>query len=101
LRDLRLDQLKGQRVAAEQYVENLRSRLAVLQTRALAFRPYSASADARRMPDDLAENLVHTVNDLNVQTRNLATKTEEETELRAQFQADIERYKALHTIHTQ
>jgi hypothetical protein len=101
LRDLRLDQLKGQRVAAEQYVENLRSRLAELQSRALSFKPYNSRADARRMPDDLAENLVRTVNDLNVQTRNLAAKSEEVTELRAQFQADIERYRALHTIHEQ
>lgn len=101
LRDLRLDQLKGQRAAAELYVENLRSRLATLQTRALAFRPYNTRADARRMPDDLAENLVRTVNDLNVQSRNLAATHQEETELRAQFQADIERYRELHTIHSQ
>ena len=101
LRDLRLDQLKGQRVAAQQYVDSLRSRLATLQTRALAFRPYNSGADARRMPDDLAETLVRTVNDLSVQTRNLAAKNEEETELRTQFQADIERYRALHTIHQQ
>ena len=53
------------------------------------------------MPDDLAENLVRTVNDLNVQTHNLDAKTEEETALHEQFQADIERYRALHTIHSQ
>lgn len=101
LRDARLEQLKGQRVAAEQYVDTLRTRLTALQTRALGFRPYNTRADARRMPDDLAENLVHTVNDLNVQTRNLDAKNEEETALREQFQADIERYRALHTIHQQ
>jgi hypothetical protein len=64
-------------------------------------RPYSSRADARRMPDDLAVNLVRTVNELNAQSRELAVKTEEETALRAQFQADIERYRALHTIHSQ
>jgi Domain of unknown function (DUF4124) len=101
LRDTRLEQLKGQRVAAEQYVDTLRTRLAALQTRALGFRPYNTRAGAQRMPDDLAENLVRTVNDLNVQTRNLDAKNEEETALREQFQADIERYRALHTIHSQ
>src|ERR1700752_2970190 len=101
LRDTRLEQLKGQRVAAEQYVDTLRTRLAALQTRALSFRPYNTRAEARRMPDDLAENLVRTVNDLNVQTRNLAAKHQEETALREQFQADIERYRELHTIHSQ
>src|SRR6266481_1945535 len=101
LRDVRLDQLKGQRAAAEQYTESLRTRLATLQTRALSFQPYSSRPDARRMPDDLAENLVRTVNELNAQGHELAVKTQEETTLRAQFQADIERYRALHTIHTQ
>ena len=101
LRDARLEQLKGQRTAAQQYVDSLRTRLASLQTRAVAFRPYNPHTDARRMPDDLAENLVRTVNDLNVQTHNLDAKTAEETALRDQFQADIERYRALHTIHSQ
>jgi hypothetical protein len=53
------------------------------------------------MPDDLAEVLVRTVNELNAQSRELAVKTQEEATLRAEFQADIERYRALHTIHSQ
>src|SRR6202043_586637 len=57
LRDVRLDQLEGQRVAAEQYVDNLRSRLTTLQTRARLYRPYTERANARKMPDDLAEDL--------------------------------------------
>jgi Domain of unknown function (DUF4124) len=101
LRDARLDQLKGQRTAAEQYLESLRVRLTSLQSRALAYRPYSARKDAWRMPDDLAENLVRTVNELRVQSGALAAKSAEETALRAQFQADIERYRELHAIHSQ
>ena len=101
LRDLRLDQLRGQRTAAEQYVEVLRVRLAGLQVRALAFRPYSERADARRMPDDLAENLVRTANEMREQSSSLAAKMETESNLRTQFQADIERYRELHTLHSQ
>jgi hypothetical protein len=101
LRDVRLDQLKGQRAAAEQYVESLRVRLATLQSRALTYQPYSERQDARRMPDDLAENLVRTVNELHEQTTALTTNTEAETSLRSQFQADIERYRELHTVHSQ
>ena len=101
LRDLRLDQLRGQRAAAEQYTESLRTRLATLQTRALNFQPYNSRPDARRMPDDLAETLVRTVSQLHAQDHELAVKTQEEVTLRAQFQADIERYRALHTIHSQ
>jgi Domain of unknown function (DUF4124) len=101
LRDVRLDQLKGQRAAAEQYVDSLRGRLASLQSRALNYRPYSARADARRMPDDLAENLVRTVNELREQTTALAANSEQEAALRVQFDHDIERYRELHTIHSQ
>ena len=98
---LRLDQLKGQRAAAEQYVDSLHGRLASLQTRAMNFRPYSPRADANRMPDDLAENLVRTVTELRVQSAALDAKNQEESNLRAQFQSDIERYRELHTVHSQ
>jgi hypothetical protein len=101
LRDVRLDQLKGQRLAAEQYVENLRSRLASLQSRAMLFKPYSSRADARQMPDDLVEDLVRAVNEMRTQSNALAAKGEEETALKAQFQADIERYRELHDVHAQ
>ena len=101
LRDARLEQLKTQRAAAEQYVESLRARLATLKTRALNYRPYSDRKDAWRLPDDLAENLVRTVNELRVQSSALASKGAEETALRAQFQTDIERYRELHAIHSQ
>jgi hypothetical protein len=100
LRDQRLEQLKTQRVAGQQYVESLRARLGALQTRAMGFRPYSANAAARAMPDDLAEDLVRTLNEMRTQTGDLASKGEEEAQLRAQFQADIERYRELHTLHT-
>ena len=96
LRDVRLDQLHGQKSAAEQYVETLHSRLSALQTRAKIFKPYSPRPDARRMPDDLAEDLVHTLNELRTQNNVVAAKNEEEAALKAQFQADIERYRELH-----
>jgi len=101
LRDARLDQLKGQRAAEEQYLESLRGRLASLQQRALLYRPYSSHPDARRLPDDLAENLVRTVNELHQQSSALEASGAAETTLRAEFQADIERYRELHTIHSQ
>ena len=95
LRDERLDQIKGQRVAAEQYVASLGERLASLQTRAQNFKPYSTRADARRMPDDLAEQMVHTLNDIRSQKAALSSSQEEEAKTRDQFQTDIDRYKEL------
>lgn len=99
LRDLRLEQLLGQRSASAQYVESLRARLGTLQARALAYEPYTPAA--RRMPDDVAENLVRTLNEMRQQTAALAATSAQEKELRQQFDADIQRYRELHTIHTQ
>jgi hypothetical protein len=101
LRDLRLDQLRGQRFAAEQYVDGLHTRLGVLQKRAMFFKPYSASPDAHRLPDDLTEDLVHTLNELHTQNNVLVGKAEEESTLKSQFQADIERYQTLHAMNRQ
>lgn len=96
LRDVRLDQLKGQSTASEQYVENLHSRLVALQGRVKHFRPYNTRPDARRMPDDLAEDLVHTLNEMRTQRNALGVKNAEVTEVKAQFEMDIKRYLELH-----
>ncbi|MEJ0007749.1 MAG: hypothetical protein WDM77_15640 [Steroidobacteraceae bacterium] len=95
LRDERLQQVRGQRVAAEQYVASLGERLTALQTRAQNFKPYSTRPDAHRMPDDLAEQMVHTLNDIRTQKAALTLSQEQETKTQSQFQADIDRYKEL------
>jgi Domain of unknown function (DUF4124) len=99
LRDVRLEQLNGQRTAAEAYVENLHSRLVALQNRAKHFRPYSSQGGARRMPDDLAEDLVHTLNEMRTQSNALTAKNQEVAALKEQFDTDIERYRELHDAH--
>jgi hypothetical protein len=99
LRDVRLDQLNGQRTAAEQYVENLHSRLVALQVRAKHFRPYNAQNGARRMPDDLAEDLVHTLNEMRTQSNALTVKNQEVAAVKTQFDTDIERFRELHDAH--
>lgn len=95
LRDERLEQLKGQRAAAEQYIASLHERLLALQARALLFKPYNPEPRARRMPDDLAEDIVRTLDEERTQRTALATKDQEETAMRAQFQSDIDRYREL------
>jgi len=101
LRDLRLEQLRGQRAAAEQYVETLHSRLSALQSRAKLFKPYNDRPEARRMPDDLAEDLVRTLNEWRAQSDVLAAKGQEESALRAQFETDIERYRELRAARSE
>ena len=95
LRDERLDQIDGQIKAAQAYIETLDSRLATLQERALRFKPYSQRPDARRMPDDLVEELVRVANESRDQRRSLDTRRQDQLDVRAQFDADIARFREL------
>jgi hypothetical protein len=99
LRDERLDQLDGQVKAASAYIETLEARLKTLQARALLFKPYSKKPDARRMPDDLAEQLVRTSNDLRSQRKAMDKRHQDQGDVRSQFEADISRYRELTASH--
>jgi hypothetical protein len=95
LRDERLEQTDGQIKASSAYVDTLSARLAVLQDRAGHFKPYSSDPNAQRMPDDLAEELVRTLNEARSQRQALEIKRREQADMRAQFEADIQRYREL------
>ena len=95
LRDERLSQIAAQQTAAQQYVQSLQSRLSALQSRAQQFKPYSSRPNAPRMPDDLAQELVQTLGEVRVQDQAIQARSEQEAQVRAQFQSDIERYQAL------
>lgn len=95
LRDERLSQIDAQQTAAQQYVQSLQSRLGSLQGRAQQFKPYSSRADAPRMPDDLAQELVQTLSEVRVQNQAIQARSQQEAQVRAQFQSDIERFEQL------
>jgi hypothetical protein len=95
LRDERLAQIEAQQTAAQQYVQSLHSRLTSLQSRAQQFKPYSSRPDAARMPDDLAQELVQTLSEVRLQDQAIEARTEQEAQVKAQFQSDIERFEAL------
>jgi hypothetical protein len=95
LRDERLSQIEAQQTAAQQYVQSLQSRLTSLQSRAQGYKPYSTRSDAPRMPDDLAQELVHTLNEVRLQDQAMHARTVQESQVRAQFQSDIERFEQL------
>lgn len=95
LRDERLDQIDGQIKATIAYIESLDARLKTLQERALNFKPYNTRPDARRMPDDLAEQLVRASNEVRAQHRSMDRRKQEQIAVRAQFEADIARYREL------
>ena len=70
-------------------------RLAALEERAMHFAPYSGAPGAQRMPDELAQDLVHTLNETRSQRAALDGMRQEQATTLAQFATDIERYREL------
>ncbi|HEU4781076.1 MAG TPA: DUF4124 domain-containing protein [Steroidobacteraceae bacterium] len=97
VRDVRLDQINGQIIAAEAYISSLTTRVDGLKQRALGFAPYNTKPGARRMPDDLAEEMVRAMSELRTQNSALAAKKTEHQNVVSQFDGDIKRFKELRT----
>jgi hypothetical protein len=95
LRDERLSQIDGQIKAYSLYIDGLGTRLLALEDRATRFKPYSSDPKARRMPDDLAEELVRVSSETHSQRQALDAKRKEQVDMRAQFDADIARFREL------
>jgi len=95
VRDVRLDQISAQITAAEAYITSLATRVEGLKARALNFAPYNTKPGARRMPDDLAEEMVRAMSELRTQNSALAAKKTEHQNVVSQYDADIKRFKEL------
>ena len=98
LRDQRLELLDQQSRVTGQYIANLREREARLMTDVQRYRPYSEKPKAPPLPDHVAEDIVNTVNGLQVYQQELAKITDEQQRLRTEFDADIARFKELQGI---
>jgi hypothetical protein len=97
VRNVRLDQVNGQISAAEQYIASLTTRVDGLKQRSMRFAPYNTKSDARRMPDDLAEEMVRALSELRTQNAALDSRRKERDLVTAQFDGDIKRFKELRT----
>jgi len=93
----RLDQVNAQINAAEAYIASLTTRVDGLKQRSLMFAPYNTKPGARRMPDDLAEEMVRALSELRTQNSALDTRRKERDTVTAQFDGDIKRFKELRT----
>ena len=93
VRDTRLEQIN----AAESYIGTITSRVDGLKQRALVFAPYNTKPGARRMPDDLAEEMVRALSELRTQNTALAQRRSELQSVVDSFDADIKRFKELRT----
>jgi len=95
LRDERLALIDGQMELARGSITSSDQRLAALQTRMANFQPYASAPNARRVPDQLAEEVVRAINERRGLQTALTSREKERAELRAQFDADIARYREL------
>ena len=95
VRDARLDQINGQISASEAYVATLTNRVDRLKQRSMGYAPYNNKAGSRRMPDDLAEEMVRTLSELRTQNSALTQRRSELQKVVDSFDADIKRFKEL------
>jgi hypothetical protein len=95
LRDSRLEQLDQQVLVTRQYITNLRARETRLMQDVQRYRPYSSKTNAPALPEALAAEIVNTVNGLQVYEQELAKNMGDQQQLRAEFDADITRFKEL------
>jgi len=97
VRDTRLEQINAQINAAQSYIGTITSRVDGLKQRAMVFAPYNTKPGARRMPDDLAEEMVRALSELRTQNTALAQRRTELQSVIDSFDADISRFKELRT----
>jgi hypothetical protein len=97
VRDTRLDQINGQISAAQAYITSLTTRVDGLKQRAMLFAPYNTKPGARRMPDDLAEEMVRAMSELRTQNSALAQRRTDLQNVVDFFDIDIKRFKELRT----
>lgn len=99
LRDQRIGQLEQQALITRQYIGNLKAREKRVMQDVQRYRPYSSKPDAPPLPDTLADEMVNTVNGLQVYQQELVKNAAEQKRLQGEFAADIARFKELKGEH--
>ncbi len=95
LRDERIALIDSQMELAKGSITNTDQRLKALENRLRGFKPYSNSPNARRVPDQLAEEVVRALSERRSMTAQLQQREKEKAEQLANFGEDIARYKEL------
>ncbi len=99
LRDRRLELLRAQSMVTEQYLGTLSARLGGLEEEATKFNyPFDPESEMPPLPENLAMEMVQTLEAVAQYEANLQTKREEQGNLIALFDMDIERFKDLKGI---
>ncbi len=95
VRDERVALIDGQMELARGTLAVSDQRITTLQARMVNFRPYSAAPTARRVPDQLAEEVVRTLSERRSMQAQLQQREKEKAEQVSGFAEDIARYREL------
>lgn len=99
LRDRRVELLAGQIRVTQLYLDNLRAKLAKLEKEARRFSPYNKEPNARPMDERLARELSDTLDSIMLYEQNLNTSKNEQMQLVAKFDSDINRFRELNSLN--
>jgi len=94
-RDRRVELFQAQSRVTELYLNNLKKRLGTLQDEASKYRPYSADPDAEMIDPDLAGDISTTKETIERHQANLERFHDDEQNIVARFDGDIDRFKKL------
>ena len=94
-RDRRVELFQAQARVTELYLSNLKNRLTDLQGEASNFRPYSENPDAEMIDPDLAGDIATTKHTIDRHQSNLERFHQDEQNIVARFDGDIDRFKKL------
>lgn len=95
LRNRRKELLDGRIRVTEIYLSTLRDKLTKLQKDASRFQPYNTDPDARPIHENLARELSNTLNSIIVYEKTLAETHNQQTQMVAKFDSDIDRFREL------
>ena len=94
-RDRRIELFQAQARVTELYLRNLERRLAKLKRDASRYRPYSDDPDAPLIEEDLVADIKETQDTIARHQKNLIRFQDDEKQMVARFEGDINRFKDL------
>ncbi len=94
-RDRRIELFQAQSRVTELYLRNLERRLTKLKREAAKYRPYSEDPEAPLISQDLVADINETQDTIARHQKNLLKFQDDERQMVARFEGDINRFKAL------
>jgi len=94
-RDRRVELFQAQSRVTELYLRNMMRRMTTLREEAMRYRPYSEDPDAEIIAPDLAEDILVTKATIKRHQANLDRFRQDEQNIVARFDGDIDRFKSL------